>query len=161
MNSHTLVLVLGIQHEVYAEERWQSEWDSNKTIILAAIGPEFQLGSLYDRRTDRLLSGFTLCKEDSFKKEGFIRERERDVSSKKWLTDSKNTFSSKVSNLGIEGGLELSLLGGLIDTTGHADIWKTQRRCVMWQKSVLLTRKKLFIANFLQMLFIALTIETY
>ena len=78
MNSHTLVLVLGIQHEAYVEERWQSEWDSNKTIILAAIGPEFQLGSLYDRRTDRLLSGFTLCKEDSFKKEGFIRERERE-----------------------------------------------------------------------------------
>ena len=78
------------------------------------IGPEFQLGSLYDRRTDRLLSGFTLCKEDSFKKEGFIRER--DVSSKKLLTDSKKTFSSKVSNLDIEGGLELSLLGGLIDT---------------------------------------------
>ena len=114
MKSHTLVLVLGIQHEAYAEERWQSEWDSNKTIILAAIGPEFQLGSLYDRRTDRLLSGFTLCKEDSFKKEGFIRER--DVSSKKLLTDSKKTFSSKVSNLDIEGGLELSLLGGLIDT---------------------------------------------
>ena len=83
---------------------------------MAAIGPEFQLGSLYDRRTDRLLSGFTLCKEDSFKKEGFIRERERDVSSKKLLTDSKKTFSSKVSNLDIEGGLELSLLGGLIDT---------------------------------------------
>lgn len=81
---------------------------------MAAIGPEFQLGSLYDRRTDRLLSGFTLCKEDSFKKEGFIRER--DVSSKKLLTDSKKTFSSKVSNLDIEGGLELSLLGGLIDT---------------------------------------------
>lgn len=81
---------------------------------MAAIGPEFQLGSLYDRRTDRLLSSFTLCKEDSFKKEGFIRER--DVSSKKLLTDSKKTFSSKVSNLDIEGGLELSLLGGLIDT---------------------------------------------
>lgn len=81
---------------------------------MAAIGPEFQLGSLYDRRTDRLLYGFTLCKEDSFKKEGFIRER--DVSSKKLLTDSKKTFSSKVSNLDIEGGLELSLLGGLIDT---------------------------------------------
>lgn len=43
-------------------------------------------------------------------------ERERDVSSKKLLTDSKKTFSSKVSNLDIEDGLELSLLGGLIDT---------------------------------------------
>ena len=80
--------------------------------------PEFRLGSLYDRRTDNLLPGFTLWKEDSYKKEGFISERL--ASNQQWLIDSKNTFSSKVSNLDIEAGLTLSLIGGLVDIKGHA-----------------------------------------
>ena len=54
--------------------------------------PEFRLGSLYDRRTDNLLPGFTLWKEDSYKKEGFISERL--ASNQQWLIDSENTFKS-------------------------------------------------------------------
>ena len=84
--------------------------------------PEFRLGSLYDRRTDNLLPGFTLWKEDSYKKEGFISERL--ASNQQWLIDSKKTFSSKVSNLDIEAGLTLSLIGGLVDIKGHAKYLK-------------------------------------
>ena len=84
--------------------------------------PEFRLGSLYDRRTDNLLPGFTLWKEDSYKKEGFTRERL--ASNQQWLIDSENTFSSKVWKLDIETGLTLSLMGGLVDIKGHAKYLK-------------------------------------
>ena len=84
--------------------------------------PEFRLGSLYDRRTDNLLPGFTLWKEDSFAKKGFISERL--ASNQQWLIDSENTFSSKVWKLDIEAGLTLSLMGGLVDIKGHAKYLK-------------------------------------
>ena len=80
--------------------------------------PEFQLGSLYDRRTDNLLSRYALWKEDNIKKKGFFSQRI--CSSQQWLTDSENTFSSKVRNLDIESGLTLSLLGEMINIKGHA-----------------------------------------
>ena len=79
---------------------------------------EFQLGSLYDRRTDNLLSSYALWKEDDIKKKGFFSQRI--CSSQQWLTDSENTFSSKVRNLDIESGLTLSLLGEMINIKGHA-----------------------------------------
>ena len=84
--------------------------------------PEFQLGSLCDRRTDNPLLGFTLCKEEIYKKKAFLSERL--ASNKQWLTDSENTFSSNVLKLDIEAGLTLSLLGGLIDVKGHAEYLK-------------------------------------
>ena len=87
-----------------------------------AMRPEFRLGSLYDRRTDNLLPGFTLWSEDSFIKKGFISERL--ASNQQWLIDSENTFSSKVWKLDIEAGLTLSLMGGLIDIKGHAKYLK-------------------------------------
>ena len=84
--------------------------------------PEFRLDSLYDRRTDKLLPGFTLWKEDSDKKENLITKRL--TSDQQWFVDSENTFSSKVRKLNIESGLALSLLGGLVDMQGHADYLK-------------------------------------
>ena len=48
--------------------------NSKKIIVLDAMRPEFRLGSLYDRRTDNLLPGFTFWKADSYKKEGFVSE---------------------------------------------------------------------------------------
>ena len=84
--------------------------------------PEFKLGSFYDRRTDKLLPGFTLWKEDSYKRKDVISERLPD--DQEWFVDSENTFSSKVRNLKIESGLVLSLLGGLVDMQGHAEYLK-------------------------------------
>ena len=91
-------------------------------IELAAVRPEFQLGSLYDRRTDNLLPGLTLWREESCNKKSFISERL--TSSQMWSIDSKNTFSSKVLRLDIEAGLALSLLGELVDVKGHAKYLK-------------------------------------
>ena len=105
-----------------AEGGLRNKFGSKKIITLDAMRPEFRLGSLYDRRTDNLLPGFTLWKEDSYKKEGFISERL--ASNQQWLIDSENTFSSKVLKLDIEAGLMLSLIGGLVDIKGHAKYLK-------------------------------------
>ena len=100
----------------------QNKSAMKKTIILDAMRPEYRLGSLYDRRTDNLFPSYTLWKEESYKKEGFINERL--VTNQQWSIDSENTFSSKVWKLDIEAGLTLSLLGGLVDIRGHANYFK-------------------------------------
>ena len=117
-----LLIAFKIKHEDVAEKGLRNKFDSKKVITLDAMRPEFRLGSLYDRRTDNLLPGFTLWKEDSYKKEGFTSERL--ASSQQWLIDSENTFSSKVWKLDIEAGLTLSLMGGLVDIKGHAKYLK-------------------------------------
>ena len=111
-----------IKPEDGAEKGLRNKFSSKKVITLDAMRPQFRLGSLYDRRTDNLLPGFTFWKEDSFKREDFISERL--ASNQQWLIDSENTFSSKVGKLDIEGGLTLSLLGGLADIEGHAKYLK-------------------------------------
>ena len=121
-NSHTLFLAFKIKDEDGVEKGLRNQFGSNKIITLDAMRPEFRLGSLYDRRTDNLLPGFTLWKEDSFTKKGFISERL--ASNQQWLIDSENTFSSKVWKLDIEAGLTLSLMGGLVDIKGHAKYLK-------------------------------------
>ena len=115
-------LAFKIKYEDGVEKGLRNEFGSSKTITLDAMRPEFRLGSLYDRRTDNLLPGFTLWKEKSFRKKGFISERL--ASNQQWLIDSENTFSSKVWKLDIEAGLTLSLLGGLVDIKGHAKYLK-------------------------------------
>ena len=117
-----MLLEFKIKPEDGAEKGLRNKFSSKQVITLDAMRPQFRLGSLYDRRTDNLLPGFTLWKEDSFKREDFISERL--ASNQQWLIDSENTFSSKVGKLDIEGGLTLSLLGGLVDIEGHAKYLK-------------------------------------
>ena len=97
----------------------RSKFDPTKVITVGAMRPEFQLGSLYDRRTDNLLPGNALWKEESLDEKGFYVERI--TPNQQWLTDSENTFSSKIRKLDIESGLTLSLLGEIVDTKGHAE----------------------------------------
>ena len=122
INSGILLIAFKIKHEDGAEKGLRNKFGSKKVITLDAMRPEFRLGSLYDRRTDNLLPGFTLWKEDSYKKEGFTSDRL--ASNQQWLIDSENTFSSKVWQLDIEAGLTLSLMGGLVDIKGHAKYLK-------------------------------------
>ena len=121
--NHAILLVgIKVKDGDGTKEEFQNKFDSKKIIVLDAMRPEFRLGSLYDRRTDNLLPGFTFWKADSSKKEGFISVQL--ASNQQWLIDSKNSFSSKVWNLGIEAGLTLSLIGGLVDIKGHAKYLK-------------------------------------
>ena len=95
---------------------------SNNLVALAAMQPDIRLGSLYDRRTDKLLPVFTLGNEDNYQRQDVISKRF--PSEQQWFVDSENTFSSKVRKLEIESGLALSLLGGLVDMQGHAEYLK-------------------------------------
>lgn len=103
--------------EEAVEKGLRNRFDPKDIITVDATTPEFQLGSLYDRRTDNLLQSYALWKEDSLNEKGFYSEKVS--SSQQWLTDSENTFSSKVRKLDIETGLTLSLLGGMVDSKGH------------------------------------------
>ena len=94
--------------------------DLSKIFAIDALQPEVRLGSLYDRRTDKLFPGLTLWKEESFKEEGFVNEIPS--SQKQWFLDSQNTFSSKVDSrrLDIDPGLILSIMSGMVELKGHA-----------------------------------------
>ena len=100
------------------EKGLRNSFDPKDLIAVDATTPEFQLGSLYDRRTDNLLPSYALWKEDCLSKKRFYSEKIS--SSQQWLTDSENTFPSKVRKLDIEPGLTLSLLGEMVDIKGHA-----------------------------------------
>ena len=106
------------KYEEGVDRGLRSKFDPTKVITVGAMRPEFQLGSLYDRRTDNLLPGNALWKEESLDEKGFYVERI--TTNQQWLTDSENTFSSKIRKLDIESGLTLSLLGEIVDTKGHA-----------------------------------------
>ena len=106
------------KYEEGVDRGLRSKFDPTKVITVGAMRPEFQLGSLYDCRTDNLLPGNALWKEESLDEKGFYVERI--TPNQQWLTDSENTFSSKIRKLDIESGLTLSLLGEIVDTKGHA-----------------------------------------
>ena len=99
------------------EQGLRNRFDPKDIIAVDATRPEFQLGSLYDRRTDNLLPCSALWKENSLNEKGFYSKKIS--SSQQWLIDSENTFSSKVRKLDIETGLTLSLLGEMVDIKGH------------------------------------------
>ena len=109
INFFTLILALKIKPEY---------GDLSKIFTIDALQPEVRLGSLYDRRTDKIFPGLTLWKEESFKKKDFVNE----ITScqKQWFLDSQNTFSSKVEKLGIDPGLILSIISGMVELKGHA-----------------------------------------
>ena len=100
------------------EKGLRNRFDQKDITTVDATTPEFRLGSLYDRTTDNLLPSYALWKKDSLNKKRFYSEK---ISrSQQWLTDSENTFSSKVRKLDIDTGLTLSLLGEMVDIKGHA-----------------------------------------
>ena len=51
--------------EEAVEKGLRNRFDPKDIITVDATTPEFQLGSLYDRRTDNLLQSYALWKEDS------------------------------------------------------------------------------------------------
>ena len=100
------------------EKGLRNRFDQKDIITVDATTPEFRLGSLYDRTTDNVLPSYALWKKDSLNKKRFYSEKTS--RSQQWLTDSENTFSSKVRKLDIDTGLTLSLLGEMVDIKGHA-----------------------------------------
>ena len=87
----------------------RNRYDQKDIIAVDETTPELRLGSLYDPRADNLIPSYDLWKEVSLSKKSFYSEK---ISrSQQWLTDSENTFSSKVRKIDIETGSTVSLLG--------------------------------------------------
>ncbi|XP_068757755.1 uncharacterized protein [Montipora capricornis] len=88
---------------------------SGRSYEIPALGRPFDLGVLYDRRSEKLILGKTLWSPDHLSQA---------VSIRKPYTNSEvlaeDTIDDKISALNVEGGLKLSFLGGLVDLQGAA-----------------------------------------
>ncbi|XP_003388519.1 PREDICTED: verrucotoxin subunit beta-like [Amphimedon queenslandica] len=80
------------------------------TLELPCLGRPFQLGMLYDCRTDSLIPGITLW-DNSVVKAALSEEFQPNSS---FEVKAEDSVASKMSHLGVEAGLSLSVLCGLV-----------------------------------------------
>ena len=83
---------------------------------LPCLGRPFQLGMLYDCRNDSLVPGITLWNDKLLND----ARSERHQPSSGFEIIAEDTTANKMFNLGVEGNLSLSILGGLISVSGSA-----------------------------------------
>ncbi|CAF4043424.1 unnamed protein product [Rotaria sordida] len=83
---------------------------------LASLGRSFQLGMLYDVRSDMLISGVKLWDKEDL--ECNIMEYPKPDTHVKIITE--DSLQAKAHSLGVEGSVKLSLIGGLINIDGSA-----------------------------------------
>ena len=85
-------------------------------IELPCLGLPFQLGMLYDCRTDQIVLGMTLWEEKLLK----AALSERPQPSSNFEVTAEDTISKKMFNLGVQANLSLSVMGGLVNVSGAA-----------------------------------------
>lgn len=83
---------------------------------LPCLGRPFQLGMLYDCRNDSLVPGITLWNNKLLND----ARSERHQPSSGFEIIAEDTTANKMFNLGVEGNLSLSILGGLVSVNGSA-----------------------------------------
>ena len=91
---------------------------------MPCLGRPFNLGMLYDCRDDQLIPGVTLWNHSTLKSSLDSRPQE----SLQFSVIAKDSIESKTSSLGVEAGLKLSLLGGLVNVSGSAKFFDDQRQ---------------------------------
>lgn len=74
-NCYHLVLVFKTKFQEGVDNGLRNKFGPTNVITVNAMRPEFQLGSLYDRRTDNLLPNQALWKKDSLIKKNFIARK--------------------------------------------------------------------------------------
>ena len=89
---------------------------SSKSQIIQALGRPFDLGMLYDRRSDQLVLGKTLWSPDHLGQA--VSTITKPYTNSEVLAE--DTIDDKTSALNIEASLKLSFLGGLINVQGAA-----------------------------------------
>ena len=95
------------------------DWQINQNAV-PALGRPFQLGMLYDCRTDTLVTGLTLWNKDDTDKATRITPKE----SSNFQIITKDDFESKKFHIGITASVALSLMHGAIDIKGSAKFYK-------------------------------------
>lgn len=84
--------------------------------IIPALGRPFDLGMLYDRRSEKLILGKTLWSPDHLGQA--VRTITKPYTNSEVLAE--DTIDDKTSALNIEASLKLSFLGGLVNVQGAA-----------------------------------------
>ena len=89
---------------------------SSQSRIIPALGRPFDLGMLYDRRSDQLVLGKTLWSPDHLSQA--VSTIPKPYTNSEVLAE--DTIDDKTSALNIEASLKLSFLGGLVNVQGAA-----------------------------------------
>uniref|UniRef100_A0A671NF05 Uncharacterized protein n=1 Tax=Sinocyclocheilus anshuiensis TaxID=1608454 RepID=A0A671NF05_9TELE len=102
-------------------------------VYSAALGRPFQLGMLYDCRKDELIAGIRLWNKEQL---------EQNIGARPQInTDFNVTASDSIKDksnlLNIEGGLNLSVLGGLVQVSGAAKYLKDIKTSFIQQRLTL------------------------
>ena len=88
----------------------------NNVMEIQAIGRPFELGMLYDCRSDTLIPGITLWSKDKLEKDLTVKKERKQLHKIK----ASDSFSDKASLLDVKANLKLSFLGGLVSVSGSA-----------------------------------------
>ena len=94
-----------------------------KVLSKAALGRPFQLGMLYDCRTDKIIPGISLWKEEEIHKAMEMRDKDQDTMSmhtSNYEVVTDDSLSSKSFKLDLDSNLTLSVLGGSVGVSGSA-----------------------------------------
>ena len=89
---------------------------------MPCLGRPFQLGMLYDCRSDQIVPSVALWSEETLKRA--IDGKHKPYSNFEVIAD--NSTESKLSKLGIDENLRLSFLAGLVDVSGAASYLNDQ-----------------------------------
>ncbi len=84
-------------------------------VKIACLGRPFNLGMLYDCRTEKLIPGMKLWSAERLKS---VIKTEQPSCENEITTE--DTFKSKSSSLSLDANLELSFLSGLVEVEGAA-----------------------------------------
>ncbi|XP_043082055.1 uncharacterized protein LOC122329668 isoform X2 [Puntigrus tetrazona] len=102
-------------------------------IEMAALGRPFQLGMLYDCRTEKTIAGIKPWKKEELAKNTCSCHR----INTHFKVKASDTITDKSNLLNINGGLNLSVLGGLVEVNGAAKYFKDTKTSFKQQRLVL------------------------
>nr|XP_055037874.1 neoverrucotoxin subunit beta-like [Misgurnus anguillicaudatus] len=102
-------------------------------IETAALGRPFQLGMLYDCRKDALIPGLRLWTKEQMDQNICTRSQINTV----FTVTALDSLKEKSNVLNIDGGVKLSVLGGLIDVSGAARYLKDIKKSFSQQRLTL------------------------
>ena len=89
---------------------------ASQSLIIPALGRPFDLGMLYDRRSEKLILGKTLW--SAYHLGQAIKTITKPYTNSEVLAE--DTIDDKTNALNIEGGIKLSFLAGLVNVQGAA-----------------------------------------
>ncbi|KAG9330295.1 hypothetical protein JZ751_025862 [Albula glossodonta] len=120
------------------------ETGSRSTLQVAALGRPFQLGMLYDCRTDCLIPGITLWDNEALHKDTV----EKSQHNTEFEIIASDSIEDKSSALNVNASLKASFLGGLVEVKGSAKYLKDTK---VSQKQARVTLKYKTTTKFMQM----------